>query len=388
MNESLDQHVRRVLDATKPSAASRIHVIKSAVVEHAARVRDLAVTRQTSRLIVVDTPRGAIPFERMNGPRSSVVGKLLCDNKELTRPFLQEIGVPVPEHHVFGVDDLEGAQRWAAGIDGPVVLKPTNLSRGRGVFASLSTPQQLAAAWRKLRRMLNARRLRDHGPETAAKLLLGARGALRQRRTAPLRISRPDTPAVMLERHIPGHDYRAYVVGDRVASVVQRLPASVTGDGRSTIRALIDEKNRQRSSNLYLAGSLIPAGANALDALTQAGHSLDDRPARGAQIQLRHASNLATGGDSVDVMDLMHQGFAETAVAAVRAVPGIEYAGVDIIADDITRAPTSTNHVVSEVEYSPGPGAHWPLYGRSRDMGGALVEHYVRISKGGDRLRV
>ena len=85
---------------------------------------------------------------------------------------------------------------------------------------------------------------------------------------------------------------------------------------------------------------------------------------------LRSASNLAAGGDSIDVTEEAHPA-SSIRDQSSSCNPGRGVRGTDLIAPDITVPPTATNHIVSEIEYSPCPTvAHFPLIGTPRDMAG------------------
>ena len=47
-----------------------------------------------------------------------------------------------------------------------------------------------------------------------------------------------------------------------------------------------------------------------------------------------------------------------------------------MILEDITKAPTSENHVMTEVEFSPGPVSMFPWIGEVRDMPGPILDFY------------
>ena len=76
-----------------------------------------------------------------------------------------------------------------------MVVKPRDGNQGRGVATNLTTREQVTAAYR------------------------GRRGEPRQ--------------AVVVERSLPGNDYRLLVVGGRVVAAARREPAQVIGDGRT-----------------------------------------------------------------------------------------------------------------------------------------------------------
>jgi len=127
----------------------------------------------------------------------------------------------------------------------------------------------------------------------------------------------------------------------------------------------------------------IPTTLELLDRLVSAGLTMSHVPAAGETVVLRSASNLSAGGDSIDLTEESHPGFIDIAIRAVRAIPGIGYAGVDLITPDITARPTATNYIVGEVEFSPAMLAHFPLAGTSRDIAGAVPQYYLDHGAGG-----
>ena len=189
---------------------------------------------------------------------------------------------------------------------------------------------------------------------------------------------------LLVEKHFEGNDFKAFVVGDDIVSVTQRRAASVVGDGLATVGELIERKNAIRAQNLYLCDFPIPTTPESLDLLTSAGLTLSHVPASSEIVVLRRVHNLSAGGDSVDVTEEAHAGFIDIAIRAVRAIPGVEYAGVDLLTPDITAPPTANSHIVSEVEYSNAILAHFPLIGTPRDMAGAVLQYYLDHGPGAE----
>ena len=362
---------------------------KSALIERAATTRGLTTTRRSTTEVLVQMPGDArlpIYFHQMNGPRS-FGGQFYCDQKLLARSILRSAGLNVVTSQAFEPSELDEGLRYAQRIGYPVVVKPTNLARGMGVSANVRSPEEFVTAWRRARAVkvgwphiaATFARSVSEAPAppsaiglparvtTYAEMIRHASSTARQRRWHPL----------LVEKRFQGNDFRAFVVGDDVISVTQRRAASVVGDGHATVGELIKRKNVIRADNLYLCDFPIPTTPEPLDLLTSAGLTLAYVPASGETVVLRTAPNLWAGGDSVDVTDAVHRGFIDVAVRAVRAIPGIEYAGVDLLALDITAPPTATNHIVSEIEYSPAAMAHFPLIGSPRDMAGAVLKYYL-----------
>ena len=324
------------------------HDIKSVMLECAADERGLAVTGLSPRVGRVDAG-GTEPrvFYNLNGPASGQGGKYLCDAKHQTRRLLDEAGFAVTASRLFSADDAGQAWEYARRLHAPAVVKPNNLSRGKGVTTGITEEEGFSAAWRR------ARAARPN-----------------QRRT----------PQMLVEEQFTGDDYRFFVVlGDRpTVFATLRRRSSVVGDGERAVGELLRRKNRRRSRNPYLGAYPIPTDPHELDLLTSHGRDLRYVPKPKERVFLRSVSNLASGGDSVDYTDRIHEGFRNTVVQAVKAIPGMQYAGVDIIAPSVTVAPSPENHVISEVEYSPAPITHFPWYGKSRDMAGNVLEHYLK----------
>ncbi|TES56751.1 hypothetical protein E2L07_03610 [Halalkalibacterium halodurans] len=323
--------------------------IKSALIEYAAISRGLKVDRLSSRLLIIESKEGnQFGFHNMNGNDSSRIGMNLCDRKHDSRHILKKKGISVVDSEVFGIEHYDEAVEFAQKLGFPVVVKPTSLARGKGITTNIHTLEEFKKAW-------------DKGCE-----------AYRRKKS---------TNRLLVERHVSGDDYRFFVVGNKVISATHRKRANVTGDGTSTVLELIKQKNLLRAKNPYLSDYLIPEDPEQLDLLEKQKISLEDVPEKGREVTLRSQSNLSAGGDSIDVTETAHPDYHELAVRVIQSIPGIEYGGIDFIANDITKKPTTSNHIVSEVEFSPAPLSHFPFIGKGRDMAGAIIEHYLSKEK-------
>lgn len=319
---------------------------KTAIMEHAVIRRGLPYHRHNRYIIVAETPRGThLPFHMMNGPSSSLVGRSICDRKHVARMHLEDAGLSVPTTQTFRSREMDKAWDFAQTLAGPCVVKPVSLSKGRGVTTGIRTREQFEAAWAGVRK---------------------AQGS-----TAGQRL-------VMVEAHITGRDYRLFVVGDRMVAASQRKRPNVTGDGVHSIAELIAEKNVTRVQSPILHPYPIPTDPAALDTLVHDGIPVDHVPADGEEVLLCGTSNLSGGGDSVDLTDEIHDGFRELGLRALQAIPGMEYLGIDVIAPSLQEAPDPQTCAVTEVEFSPGPVSNFPVVGEPRDMGQAILEHYLQ----------
>lgn len=326
----------------------------------AAQIEELRDLDQQLRLgpstysIVRAAVKRGIPFRRLNEEslvqlgqgakqhrilaaatdRTSAVAESIVQDKDLTKQLLQAIGVPVPRGRA--VDSAEDAWTAALEIGVPVVVKPKDGNQGRGVAVNLHTREQVVAGY------------------AAA-------------------VARSED--VIVEKYAFGADYRLLVIGNKLVAAARREPPQVIGDGRRTIAELVEEVNKDPRRGEHHATSLskIPLDAIAQGVLAEQGLMANSVPAAGQVVLLRRNANLSTGGSATDVTDLVHPEVAARVVDGVRMV-GLDIAGVDVIAQDISRPLEQQGGVIIEINAAPGLRMHLePSFGQGRPVGEAIV---------------
>ena len=265
---------------------------------------------------------------------SSAIGEAIAQDKELTKKLLEAAGVPVPQGRP--VSDIEDA--WAAmcEIAGPVVVKPLDGNQGKGVTVNIVTREHLEIAY-----------------AAAAKI----------------------SSEVLLERFIPGSDFRMLVVGDQLVAAARREPPMVIGDGVHSVRELVDQVNSDPKRGDGHATSLTKMRIDsiALARLEVQGLTVDSIPDKGRYVILRNNANLSTGGTATDVTDDVHPEMAASAVAAAQMV-GLDICGVDVVCDSVLRPLDEQGGGVVEVNAAPGLRMHLqPSFGKGRAVGDAIV---------------
>ncbi|MBI5862025.1 MAG: cyanophycin synthetase [Rhodocyclales bacterium] len=281
---------------------------------------------------------------------TSAIAESIAQDKQLTKKLLLAAGVPVPEGRP--VEDAEAA--WVAAQEimqcsgGAVVVKPQDGNQGKGVTVDIRTREAVLAAY-----------------AAAAEI----------------------SDDVLVERFLPGHDFRLLVVGKRLIAAARREPAQVIGDGRQSIRALVDAVNRDPRRGEGHATSLtkIRLDEIALATLRQQGLTPETTPAEGQRVVLRNNANLSTGGTATDVTDDVHPQLAARAVAAASMV-GLDICGVDVVCDTVTRPLEAQGGGIVEVNAAPGLRMHLaPSYGKGRAVGEAIIE---QLFPAGDNGRI
>jgi cyanophycin synthetase len=267
--------------------------------------------------------------------RTSAIGETIAQDKELTRNLLNTIGVPVPDGRV--VTSRADAWETALEIGLPVVVKPQYGNHGRGVTTNLYTQQEVEQAY-----------------ENAYK----------------------EESTVMVEKFFEGSDYRMLVIGNNLVAAARREPAQVIGDGKSTVKELVGlvNKDPRRSDGHATILSHIPLDDVSVAILAQQGYSADSIPDSGHIVYIRRNANLSSGGTASDVTELVHPQVAARAVEAAMMV-GLDIAGIDIVAKDISIPLEEQNAGIVEVNAGPGLRMHiQPSEGKGQPVCEAIVD--------------
>jgi cyanophycin synthetase len=265
---------------------------------------------------------------------SSAIAEAIAQDKDLTKKLLNAAGVPVPQ----GRPVLDANDAWAAAqaIGTPVVVKPRDGNQGKGVTVNISTREEIEAAFH------NAAKFRDE---------------------------------VMVERFLPGSDYRLLVVGDKLVAAARREPPLVIGDGQHTVSELVERVNAdpRRGEGHSTSLTKIRFDEVALARLKDQGLNAQSVPGKGVRVILRNNANLSTGGTATDVTDDVHPEVAARAIAAAQMV-GLDVCGVDIVCESVLRPLEDQCGGVVEVNAAPGLRMHLqPSYGKGRDVGKAIM---------------
>jgi cyanophycin synthetase len=265
---------------------------------------------------------------------TSAIAESIAQDKQLTKMLLATAGVPVP----VGREVSNPDEAWAAAceIGLPVVIKPKNGNQGKGVTVNLSEREQLAAAF------ASATEFDDE---------------------------------ILVERFMPGNDFRLLVIGDKLVAAARRDPPNVVGDGVHTVRELVEQVNKdpRRGSGHATSLTKIRFDDIALACLATQGLQAASVPPKGKRVTLRHNANLSTGGSATDVTDDVHPEVAQRAVAAAQMV-GLDICGVDMVCDSILQPLEEQGGGVVEVNAAPGLRMHLsPSYGKGRPVGEAII---------------
>src|SRR5699024_7162874 len=224
-------------------------------------------------------------FYKSKGDLTNINAQRITGRKHLTKEVLSEAGVSVPKGKVFKKEapDLEVIS-YANNLGYPLVLKPTNGFQGIGVFANLKNEQELKGALEHLRN--------DMGYKE-----------------------------VIIEQFIDGVEYRIFVIGEKVIGAIEKIPPMIVGDGTSTVKQLIRQKNKEKKKNPHLFKKPIKIDYEVENCVKEAGYNLDSVLKPGKELLVRKKNSLSSGGDPVDATDLISESTIETSIKALNAIP-------------------------------------------------------------------
>lgn len=319
-----------------------------------ARLKDMADRRclgPSTKAIIAAAHDRNIPYRRLNmgslvvlghgnkqrriwtaeTDRTSAIAESIAQDKQLTKRMLHAVGVPTPEGRT--VTSADDAAIAAAEIGCEVVVKPLDGNHGRGVVTQLTQPEEIRRAY-----------------EVAAK----------------------EGSGVIVERCIAGDEHRLLVVGNRMVAAARGAPVMVEADGIHTIEELIrlvvnSDPRRGDDESQPLSPIVIDDVLRLV--LEHQNLTIHSIPSAGQQILLQRNDNL-----SMDVTERVHPSVAQHAVRAVQMV-GLDIAGVDLVAVDISKPLLEQGGAIVEVNAGPGLLMHIkPSQGSPQPVGQAIVD--------------
>lgn len=296
-------------------------------------------TRMENILIVQLGTRELVFIETESSLCSSV-GARIAKDKTLAREFLKKAGLNIVQGQGFKIHQQKEALQYALSLPASVI-KPADGNRGRGISVGVKTPDEFENAWNSAAKVANSKILVE-------------------------------------EQFRGGTEARYLVVGGRCVAVHLRIPPNVVGNGSSTIEELIQQKNDIRLRNPDLNHCLLKMDKHRLSIINDQGYDLASIPAKGTQVIIDWKGGISSGGDSLDLTDVIHPLYKEIAEQAAGAIPGLDVVGVDILAYDHFQEPDDNNHIIVEVNTRPGIGPHlFPSYGKPRNVAKDIADYCI-----------
>jgi len=253
------------------------------------------------------------------------------DNKAKFKQFLNNQDFPIPAGGTCYT--YKTAKKIADSIGFPVVVKPASGSLSVHTSLNINSYRELKQA---------------------------------------VKIAKQYKPEVMVEEFIPGDLFRATVVGKEKIFICKKETANVTGDGKSTIRELIKEKNSdpkrgetdQKNTTLHK----IPFNELLKQNLQQQNLTLDYIPDKKEKIYLHNKVILSQGCDIITKTNSANQATKEMLIDLARKLK-TELVGFDFICEDVTQSPSAQKFAIIEANSFPYLDMHqFPSHGKAEDV--------------------
>ncbi len=245
----------------------------------------------------------------------------IAKDKTYASYFMRKMGYRVVEGQAFfskqwgktigSRKDRDAAYRFAKRLGFPIIVKPNSLSQGAGVCLVRSR-KEFSYAVREI-----------------------------EKKDRVFRV----------ERVALGQDYRIVVLDNEIMSAYERLPLTVTGNGRSTIKQLLTAKQKlfvQTDRDTIIKQDDFRIGWH----LKHNGFRQNTILEKGNTITLLDNKNLSSGGDAIDVTKILHPTYKHFAIHLVKDM-GLRYCGVDIMVDGDISKPLGRYQII-EINAAPG----------------------------------
>jgi cyanophycin synthetase len=261
---------------------------------------------------------------------------LVIDDKYYSKKYLSEKNISVTPGKVFDNYRISQATDYAQEIGFPVVFKPTMSSHGENVITDILDKKFLRCVINKYIRQY----------------------------------IRP--VYYLIEKQFGGKEYRLFITKNNYFAAVHRIPASITGDGEHKISDLIKMENIRRMHPRNTCLCEIPIDDIMRVYLERQNLSLSSIPSNHQVIKLRNNSNVSTGGNCVDITDMVHPSYIRLAKKIIKLL-NIPFVGIDLICPDITKK--INQYIICELNSSPGLSLHMlPEVGVCRNVAKSMVD--------------
>lgn len=267
--------------------------------------------------------------------RTSSISVDIAGDKDRTKRILTEANIPVPNGEVIcSVDKLKEA---ISSIGYPVVVKPLDGNHGKGATIDINSLPEALTAFERAKNY---------------------------------------SEKIIIEKYVKGYDFRVLVINHRFVAAALRTPACVTGDGRHTIRELIQIVNSdpRRGNGHDNVLTCIEINDVCLEHLAKHGYTLDTVLKMGEECTLKPTANLSTGGTATDVTDRVHPR-NRAMFERVSRVIGLDICGIDVMAADLDTPIKENGGAILEVNAAPGFRMHLePTHGEPRNVAAPVID--------------
>jgi len=255
------------------------------------------------------------------------------DSKITLKKELIKHGLPVPKYAKLPLFSTKNLEKIFSELKKPVIVKPQTGSRARHTLTNINTFPHFESA---------------------------------------VRTARQISPYLVAEEHLEGYICRATVVGGVLAGFYRGSFPYIIGDGKKTIKELIEEKNKGRIERYH-----IRIVDELHDHIARSGFRIGDVLPKGIRLVLSHRAGQLFGGDTKEMIEDLHHSFVPIIEKAAKVV-GFPVIGFDCIIPDPAEDARSQKWGIIECNTLPFIDVHYyALEGKPRNIAGMIWDMWA-----------
>ena len=311
-----------------------LKIIKKAVLNMGGKIEEFIPERGCFYINVLG--KNILLERKISITRQSFVSGQLTKCKDITHKLLQKYHLPTPATECFynrNYDEIL-AEKKLKKLKYPIIIKDASGSNSIGIFPFIKTPTE---ALKILKKEL------------------------------------PEYRSMVAQEMVFGKEYRLLVLDKKIIAALEMIPPYITGDGISTVKKLIEIKQKNTKQKTKLDAKLIQI-------IADQNTTLNKVLTPGKIIYIKKSSCLAEGGETRDATNEVNKEITKIAVAASKAV-GKCLVGIDVICKDISKRPSKKSFNILEINGKPDLYIHYnPTHGKTRDVVKEIVKFMIKLA--------
>lgn len=256
---------------------------------------------------IVFARKGQLPIQKRMGN--------FTRNKNFTKFLLENMGIRTPrgivaKNHQEALPLIKKAR-----LSYPLIVKPLDGSLARGVSWNIQTLPELKKAVSFFEKTKSSKKSQ-----------------------------------FLVEEMYIGDEFRILVFNGQIVSCVKKVPATIVGNGKSTIKELVKNFDKTRAK-----GFEIKLDKTALRTISQNNFTLNSVLPADYVLKLRNNLNMSDGGRSIECTKEMSSYLKKICLQAMDAA-GLYYGGIDLLTKNL--ATGKNDYVILEINPNPFYNMH------------------------------
>lgn len=284
--------------------------------------------------------------KNMKYPNNTQESLELVHDKITTEKYLNLANIDTTNSTVYNENEMEKAKSDFYNEENKLaVIKPTNMSQGKGVNAGVSESN-----------------FEHYWLDTISQIKIAGRKNVN----------------LIVQDYIQGFEARAVVIEGKLISIVARVPAYILGNGKDTVSRLVNQKNTKRKRCAHLIKRPIELDEKKIRFIKRYGMTSTSVPEKGQYVLLSSISNISNGGEMIDITDAVSDEIKMIAINSVAAIPGMYSGGVDIMMKDFEDV---TPRIIEINAWPMLQSTIYPTYGKACDPQGYFLNSYYAMDQ-------